>query len=503
MIWNKLEDSEKFLLKCLMVFMVIQPFLDIKYLFTDERFQLFGFTIPTLVRCLGIFIMAVLSIRFIKIDKEHIFYAIYFVLLGIYFIIHHIVAKGDMEIPSTYRYSLFNELFYFLRMIFPFIIMYITRHIRITYQQFSNVLIMSSVIIGTVIVVSNLLHISLPSYANGGDYNKLNFIEWFTEDISQYGFEALTSKGWFYMGNQISGLIMLLVPFNIYECIRKPRLFSILSTLLLMISMILLGTRIATYGFLLVSLCMILSYLFFYFIKKDHSIPFKNLSVFSIIFICIMLLFVSSPIQNRVYSYGEVDSVEVPEDKSEYKESSDPSVEEFILQNYKNYKIEKSYIFGIYSYRYDPQFWVDFFKTNTKFVLNNRDMQRLISNHISNRNDDLKYKLSGFSFTRFTSGNLYLENDFFVHYYTIGIIGILLLLGPWLYYMFMGFVTMLKNYKERFNYFNVTLLLAMGACIGCSLFSGHIMDELIITLYLGFVCGFFIKNYKGMNHEKN
>lgn len=494
-------QDEKILLKFLCIFLIIQPFLDIRYFFTDPQLQFLGFSIPTLVRCFGIGIMALLSIPFIKKDKEHLFYGIYFICLAVYFIAHHLVAGGDIDVPASYRYSLFSEVFYIIRMILPFVIVYVTRHVKISYETFIRVIMIVSMIIGTVITVTNLLHISTPSYAIGGTQNQLNFIEWFFYDLSEFSFESLTSKGWFFMANQISGLIILLAPLNYYELIRRPRVISVASTLLISIAMLLLGTRVATYGLLMVIAVVFFMFLFFAFVKKQLSFSAKKLIPFACVTLVIFGLFLNSPIKHRVYTYGEVEEpdVEIP---SETESPTLSSKERYIMDNYKNYKIQDAYIKVIYPYTYDADFWLDFFKKYSSDVKNNRQMQQIISDHIVLKNQKaMKHVLFGYSYTRFTNGHLYLENDFLVHTYTMGILGMLLLLGPWIFYMCRGGWIMLRNFKEKFDFLNCTLVVSLGACLGCSIFSGHVVDELIVTLFIGFVCGYFIHRYEGRNVE--
>ena len=91
------------------------------------------------------------------------------------------------------------------------------------------------------------------------------------------------------------------------------------------------------------------------------------------------------------------------------------------------------------------------------------------------------------------NGYLYLENDFFVHYYTIGVLGTALLLGPWIALLIVMAIMMLSKYKDKFNLKNCTFFVSICICLGAACFSGHIVDELFITLFLGFICGYLMK----------
>ena len=534
------QKRQNVLMLMLCVFIIIQPFLDIRILFTDARFRIIGITIPTFVRCVGIFIMFIFLMSLNKTWKElwleYRGAVFYLVCVGLYFIGHHIVAYNIDYLPSTYQYSLSKEVFYFIRMILPFVIIFLVRKTKITYDRFMFCIQMVSFIIGIVIIVTNLLHISETSYATASQYNQLNFIEWFTKGTQGYSFEELTSKGWFFMANQVGALMLLMLPFNLCDLLKRHTLFGRISTLTLSVSMILLGTRVATYGLLGMYFIYLLLIVFFVGIKKE-KIAQRGMLTFILLFLIIVGLFWKSPIKNRIYSYGNVNVVDLEEiicnsenidsQNDEYeksntedvngehelikveesndehkqlnKEQSDDELgklnkeEKFILNNIKNYKISNQYIYEIYPYDEDTQFWIDFMEENQGAVKNNREIQKMIVNRIDVLNPSMINKLFGNSYTRFTSGGLYLEQDVIIHYYTLGLIGVILLLGPWMFYILIACTLIFKEFKNRFTFINCTYVIGILACIGCSLFSGHVLDELIVTLILGFTVGSFLK----------
>jgi len=62
---NKIKSiiaKNKNMLGILCLFVVVQPFLDILPLFENDNLSLFGFTIPTLVRCLFIGLLGIMSL---------------------------------------------------------------------------------------------------------------------------------------------------------------------------------------------------------------------------------------------------------------------------------------------------------------------------------------------------------------------------------------------------------------------------------------------------------
>lgn len=86
--------------------------------------------------------------------------------------------------------------------------------------------ILSGLISG-IIVVTNLFKVSFISYASSLETNQFitrNIIEWFINpDMENPAY--MTSKGWFYMGNQIGVILFMLYPFVIMQALkyRKKR----------------------------------------------------------------------------------------------------------------------------------------------------------------------------------------------------------------------------------------------------------------------------------------
>ncbi|MBQ2986140.1 MAG: O-antigen ligase family protein [Tyzzerella sp.] len=483
----------------LIAFIILQPFLDYRELFVNEKLQIVGFTIPTLVRFIGIFVMALISLRCITSKKLISSYVAFAIVVILYFLAHHLVVSKEMILPFSYKYSFMSELLYVARMILPFIVLYLTVVVKITYEKFILCIQVVSLTIGIVIIASNLFHVSLTSYYTAGTYNVLNFIEWFTHDLRQYTFEELTSKGWFFMANQIGALMMLLLPINLHDMLKRTNKLSVISSLILTTSMILLGTRVAVYGALGMLLVYVVLFLFFKLTKKE-DLKWKSGIVLLVLICVICLLFVYSPIQSRVYSYGEVNTegIDSVMNDSDYDELDETQVEENVLELYHDFKISDAYILKIYPYNEDLEFWSDFMENYQGEVQNNRNMQNLITQRIAELNNHFLNKLFGYSHTRFTNGGLYLEQDIVVHYYTLGIVGIFVLLGPWFWCLGRLLIRMFIGKNRKISLINCTLAGAIVACIGGSVFSGHVLDELIVTLILGFVVGFATINHENV-----
>ena len=486
------ENKNTLGLLCL--FIIIQPFLDIAPLFTNEKLTLFGFTLPTLVRFIFIGILGLISLK--KIDKKKYKYLVlYGFILLIYTILHHnITSDNSMVIPDNYTYSLVSELFYIVRMLLPLAIIEFTRHSKIDQDKFLNVLVISSAIIGTIIFVGNTLCISYISYGEGRTI--INWIQWFFLDLQQYEFHDLTSKGWFYMANQVSGLGILLFPFTLFATIKKTTKLNVYSTIILIISMIMLGTRLASYGWILVIICFLIAVSLSKFIYKDKRTKTKYYKTILLISLIGLLFLINSPISRREYGYPLGDLTTLKErptiDMNDLESVNKAYM--YIEESYRVFGIQETYIFERYNYKHDPGFWFNMFDISVESgVIENREMQRLISNNIIKNNDNkLKYQLFGYSFSRMRNGEIYMEHDIIVQLFTMGYLGTLLLIGPYLLIVLIICYKVLKKMKRKIALFNITFLISICATIGSAILTGHILDELFVTIYIGFICGYFL-----------
>ena len=484
---KKLTD-ERFLKKILLIFLCIQPILDCYILYTDEVINFFHFSPTTILRML-IIAFLFCSLFFNKENKKNrkIIY-IYGGLIIIYTILHHLITSGvDNSGYPTFSYSIITELFYIIRMLLPIVIIYLTYLLKPTKDEFIKLFLIVGLITSGIIVCSNILEISLASY--GGGTIKGNIFDWFFSN--KYGSQDLASKGWFNSANQISGLMFILLPicvYSLFDQITKPRVITII---LLVISMIMLGTRVASYGWLLIFIMMIILYLFFALIMKNIKFEWKKFLIIFLIMIFGIFLMLNAPIVSSNIDHHE----STEEELQKMRDENVPTIKMlgYIGMNEEYYK-------EIYPYKDHKDFW--------QYVLDdvaptrrvgNRNSQQLVTNDVAKTYEDFPRSLFGLGYSRFINAKLYLEKDFVVHFYTIGIIGIVLLIFPYVFIAIYGLFKSIKN--KKFNLFIVTVLAILVLPLGVSYFSGHIVDELIISLYLGFIGGYILCECKEASED--
>ena len=310
---EKLKD-DRFVKKILLVFLAIQPFLDCWLLYTDEVIGFFGFSPTTIIRTLIIAVL-VLIVFFNKDNKKtRRFIYIYILVILLYTVIHNfLVFNLDNSGYKVFNYNLIVEMFYILRMMLPLCIIYITYCLKPKKEEIIQLFLIVGMCISIIIVASNLIVFSLASY--GGGVIKGNVFDWFFS--TKYTAGDLASKGWFNSANQISGLMYIVLPVCIYSLLEQVNKYRIAINILIVISMIMLGTRVATYGWLLLFIIMTIIYLFYSFVTKNQR--FEKNRIYSILGILVvgLILMSHAPLGNTVTNYTDEDDDEMKRLRSE------------------------------------------------------------------------------------------------------------------------------------------------------------------------------------------
>lgn len=476
-----------------LVFLILQPIFDSYYLYSDEVINLFGFSPTTIIRMIVVALCAL--IVFIKKDKKKKNILIFCFIATIYFIIHHFVSTSidDSLIYSSFRYSIVEEIFYFLRMFLPIGVIYIVYNLKYTKEDLKMVIKYSSILLILIVVLLNIFGIARASYGSG--FITGSIFDWFNINIDRYN---LASKGWFNSANQVSALLIIFIVMMEYFTLEDKKNSDLVVTLLLIFSSMMIGTRTSTLGVFAVVIFLMISY---FFIKK--IIHKKNVYDKKLIRICILILiftgivFRFAPIVNchgdnykcilSINSGLTSDNIiEVPKDLK-----FDGDTCNFLKKTPAN----SEYYDKLYPCLNNIDFWNKFVNEKVYEYANNRTMEVLVTNDVYSKISNPLINLFGMGRSRFLSAKIYLEKDIYVHYYTIGIVGVILfLIVPYLIPIFILCVKMLVN--KKINYYDFCLCFSVFVVMAVSYLSGHILDELIVTLYLGFIVGFVINRIK-------
>ena len=487
------KKNEKIFLTLLIVLILVEPILDLMWFNNGIIPEIFGFTLPTLVRMGLIAVLGVLSFRVIEFNKKYLFLLVYVTLIIIYFAGHQYNCMNFQSlVPGNFNYSMWAEMLYVVRMCIPIAVIYFTYNCKISETIFEKCIVAVSVFMSASVVITNILKIAYGSYTSKRIEG--NIFDWFLNG-DHFVSNQLASKGFFY-SSITSTVMVLLYPYllNIYMKKRKARYLVI--ALLQGIALIMFGTKATSFSAIIVSVLMFLMYLFIGIVKRDFKINKYVCMGVLVIIACNMLLFKVSPSYSKMQFDNEY-SKEIDEEKDakEYQLSEDNKEEiiEFFAENYHYVSIKEDFLTDSYPYKYDPLFWYEFCDKNVPSQrMQNRIVEEEMLKRVKEINANQEDDWFGIGYSR--TSNIYnLEKDFIYQFYSMGSLGVLLLLGPYILIILLIMGLMLWKYKRRFTLFNCSLILGLGLVCCLSYYSGNVMENLGITIVMGFVMGYLLK----------
>ena len=474
-----------------LIFLIVQPFLDCYILYKDFVINLFGFSPTTILRMVVIGIYFIFA--FLNNTRGRKIISLYGIILLIYMIIHHLVASSidDNLIYSTFKYSIVEELFYLIRIFLPAATVYIVYSMNYTKEEFKNVIKYVSIFVCIIIIVLNITGLALTSY--GSHQISGSIFDWFNPNFSS---NELASKGWFNSANQIGGLVIVLIILMEYFVLNEHKKEDFFTLIFLTISAMMIGTRITSTGVCYVTILMYLSYFIVSLIKKKKIKFNSNFLIYELFFlIFIFAIYGISPIVNCTDNNyacllrinNGLNSASNIKINKNLKYTGD--VCNFLPLTPTN----PEYYEQIYPCNDNVSFWEEYAQNKTYKYANNRTLELLVTKDVYSKIANLKINLFGMGRSRFLSAKVYLEKDVYVHYYTLGIIGIIIvIIIPYFVPCLIILIKSLRKYE--FDIYTISLCFSILITIAFSYMSGHIVDELIVSLYLGLVSGMILNS---------
>ncbi len=494
---------DKYFNKILFVFLLMQSVIDLHFLASYDSISIFSFSIPTLFRLLGVFIIGIF-ILFNKKTKENLKYiSIYVVLVIFYFILHHLYSLNFTSlVPGNFSYSIKEELFYIIRLIIPIFFIFVSYISNTEEKNFEKLIFTIILFISGSIVISNLLKIGTTSYA--GEVINGNIIDWFK--LEYYDMHQYATKGWFANANAISAFLNLLLPISFYFLIIKNNKKWFLLTFVQMLSMLIIGTKVGAWGFIMINMLFIIIYLFFSLIKKDTGFNLTILLKLLLLASIFVFIYPNSPSKQRFefeqsrFSYAdEKEIIKLKRFNSELETIPEEEIENFKKSFIKNefvfYSINPNFIENSYPYYHDPDFWLLIFSQPYASRLNYRFLEESMINRIKEIDNRSSNDLFGLTYSR-ASKVFTLEKDFVFQNYTLGYIGLTLFVLIYIILIIYISIWIIFVDRNKFTFKNITFIVSIGICFGAAYMSGNIVDNLMVMIIVGFIIGLLLKDIK-------
>lgn len=466
--------SMDFLHKLFLWFMISYPVFDLFFFYNS-------FT--TLGRILFLFaLLGMLLLLSSEARRKFYYLILYGVLVLIYFLVHHFHALNFHSlVPGDFDYSIVREFLYVLKMSMPVVVIFLLVFLRVTKEQYFKVVKWWVFLISGSIIVTNLFQISLGSYS--GAVIQGNIFSWFSIPENGLSYYEVASKGFFMYANQISTICVMLLIMCSYFVFQYQSILGVGLIGGLALSMVMLGTRTASVGGLLVLIGLLFSFLFFQFIRRE-KIPWRICgAVFGIVLLWGGLL-PFSPCMNR----GDVMNSIYEEEEVPVAIAFDGEITSFdkttyIEQNYEKKRIAKQFIYDYYPYQYDPEFWYDIMQLPVESRVNYRFLEMKMVERVVEINHNPYDRWFGISNTRVQ--NIFnIERDFVLQYYAFGIVGCVLFLGVY----FGLFGIFMVHFVKYFRWWSILRVFMMGCVLLCSYVSGNNLNHLSVMVPALFLC---------------
>jgi hypothetical protein len=256
-------------------------------------------------------------------------------------------------------------------------------------------------------------------------------------------------------------------------------------------------------------------YVFFVVLNKFKilNIRLMNVKVIFFIALCALILFFFSPRSNELLGSNSSDTSSIEnieanfgledEEKAMFLNEwesikniqcynmSNSESKRFVtfFNNYKDFMGVSEFIIKAYAVEEHPEFWCDYlqnYKTNDYRILKTGILRNIYN---ENNNDLDKYLGMGYNLNF-----IYTESDYSYQFYSYGILGIIILIGPYFLVILYTLIKILKSYKTKFNFESLLLLMAPVLALGVAYYSGHVLERTLPLLILATICGINLIN---------
>lgn len=509
--------SEKLLHRAIILLIVIQPLIDLDYLFYDflDQFGLPRFA--TVVRFLilpGLLIWSFL-LREPKKKRTFVFAFLYGAALLAYFVLHCRQAaalRERLDFTDNFVFTVWQELTYVLTLVLPYGAVYFIYHEHFTRKELRNIVMFLSAVISIPIVLGDLF-VSAKSTYYGNTVG--NFFSWFSGIYDWYHPRTLASKFLFNEGNTVGILLFMLLPLMYYfmavEEDAKTKRRMIILIIIQSLGMQMLATRVATYGALLVPLMFLVIYAFDAFVLKEVKFQ-KNTAL---VCLCSAALFGAilnwtPAVQNqKVDAKNDVallsnNMIQFAGDELLKAEDLVPGSVEYInfyVYAFETYGINGRYIQSVpsmyytdfYSYQHDPKFWFDVCMMPVFDRVSGRQVETIFTKY-KYKNLTSAEKILGMGYSTFMNGSIVLEKDFAMQIYLLGYAGEVLCVLPWVLICLYGFVMFVRYFRKLINLENMILVVSVCAGFGSAWLSGHMLDQFITTIFMALLAAVLLNH---------
>ncbi len=506
---KKLLSDKAFLLE-LIGFVFLQVFIDIYRVFFESRYQIFGISLPEIVNIAYFGLLSlVFLLKFFKKPKFLIPVGIYAFLVIIYSVFHILnISKLNQNLLTGSELNYFKEIYFIIRTyLIPVFTFYYFICSNLKLQSFQKAVSILSLIISSNIILTNIFKVSFICYASTLEKNSFitrNIFEWFYNPDLEFPV-YMTSKGWFYMGNQIGLILFMLFIFVLMNAFQSGKIRDYSLVLLNGIALIMIGTKVSTLGCCIVlALGLIFAVVFGVLLKqfKFNLMHFITYFVIGAIFFTFishspMLLVQEDRDNAATVTEEQQEAIDSLIKEFESNTTEEAFKEEFI-KAFSEYVNSIPYFFGVepeflelFPIEENFKFWYNIITKGNNSQIDYRYLKSLIYDEVIQLNNNkIGDKLLGIGYI---SNFPYSERDILSQNIWFGYAGTALFIGPYLLLVLYGIVLALKKIKTCFVYQNAFFAVGICATFLMSYLAGHLFFGIFSITVFSFIAVAFYK----------
>lgn len=489
-----MSKSKKIIKYSILILFLMLPIIDCIRRTPIKDFEIFHFSIIEIFNIIIIGYTTVLTlINLIHKKKEYIPLIIYSIFLLGYVFLHNLnILHFDSSIFPDSDTNIITETYYIIRVYYiPVLLLFtLVKNRDIFNLDFYAKLVKSLIcIISLMLILLNIFKLSFATYAATNDeFLRYNIFDFYKSSDS---FKLLSTRGWFDSGNEISAILFMLFPINIYLLFKENKKSNVLLYIIQFLAMIILGTRVSAIGAILITGVAIIINILTKFINND-KINYKLIICGAL---CTAYFFVS-PIGMYTMGHKQLNYNIEDEHNEHLRElTNEDEISDYILNSLYEFRISEDLI-ELYPVKNDPTFWKNIALGNRNLNNDSRVMKTEIIKRIKERNNN---KYDSYLGMGYTINFMDLERDYVYQYYLFGLLGIILIL-PQLFVCFKTGINCLKNIRQI--PLLSTALVAMGPALGfvVAYYSGHVFGWISPSYILVLTIAIFnTKNYYDLN----
>lgn len=436
----------KKLLIWLVLFIAFQPIIDSLTLASMFLLET-SITVGIVVRAFYMLVLACLLVWLCKKSKISRIFTLYLVGLAILLLANLLL---NMQVKDPFylfqELKFFNKVIYF-HIIFLGLIMVYKELKERNYDITGNTtkyFWISGLIIGIIFVVAQITGTSLSNY----EYTKIGF------------------SGWFYAGNEIGGIMAIVLPIMaLYaiqrtDSIRNP--WAWIPFCILAFGMIMLGTKVGYGGIVIVLLSVMFGSLIMLLMKDRSTTVISNLWISVILTVVLAIATPFTPIFGNMFAHFDLLGID-------FEDQPEPNTELTIEEQEEEDRITNEQVQNlVFSSRekYEAAMRQEF--------LNAPLSQQLLGMGFAGNYDPVE---SGES-------PKMIEMDFHDWFYSFGWLGFIYLMAPLVWFSGRFVFRFVSNIKTYFTYFNVLYGVAFLLGIGIAYTAGHVLTAPAVSIYL-------------------